>query len=51
MSEQAETYADGDCLYDLVGVLVHSGPNLQFGHYYSFIRDRTGCTCSHPLLS
>ncbi|TYZ61082.1 hypothetical protein PybrP1_011382 [[Pythium] brassicae (nom. inval.)] len=29
------------CLYDLVGVVVHSGTS-DVGHYYSFIKDRSG---------
>eukprot|EP00475_Leptophrys_vorax_P012579 TRINITY_DN19009_c0_g2_i1.p1 TRINITY_DN19009_c0_g2~~TRINITY_DN19009_c0_g2_i1.p1 ORF type:complete len:1252 (+),score=358.88 TRINITY_DN19009_c0_g2_i1:211-3756(+) len=30
---------DSDCLYELVGVLVHRG-GTESGHYYSFIKDR-----------
>lgn len=29
-----------DCIYDINGVLVHSGAQLEAGHYYSLIRDR-----------
>lgn len=30
---------ESDYLYDLVGVLIHSGSS-ESGHYYSFIKER-----------
>lgn len=34
-----EKLPDEDFLYDLVGILVHSG-TAESGHYYSFIKNR-----------
>lgn len=31
------TYQEGDCEYQLIGVVAHSG-TAEIGHYYSFIR-------------
>ena len=36
-----EARVRGDYQYDLVGVVVHYG-STEFGHYYSFIKDRDG---------
>ncbi len=36
-----QTFLRGECLYELVGVVVHSG-QASAGHYYSYIKERTG---------
>lgn len=38
-ADSAAYEAAGECMYDLVGVVVHSGTS-DMGHYYSFIKDR-----------
>jgi len=41
---------DGDCVYELAGVLVHTGTS-DSGHYYSFIRERRAAQPgAHPWL-
>lgn len=34
----ARKAADGKCLYDLHGVLIHAGPSMHCGHYYAFVK-------------
>ena len=31
--------------FELTGILVHSGTNLQNGYYYSIIKDQEGNKC------
>lgn len=38
--EKKESRSD-ESVYDLVGVVVHAGRQLEAGHYYSFIKDRS----------
>ena len=38
--EEKENLDDDKMNYELTGILVHSGANLQNGHYYSFIKDQ-----------
>lgn len=42
LADSADSLAtgdDGDCMYELAGVLVHTGTS-DSGHYYSFIKER-----------
>lgn len=32
------------CVYDLIGVITHQGPNSESGHYQAFIRDEMDAT-------
>ena len=38
--EEKENLDDEKMSYELTGILIHSGSNLQSGHYYSFIKDQ-----------
>ena len=38
--EEKDNLDDEKMNYELTGILVHSGSNLQSGHYYSFIKDQ-----------
>lgn len=39
--ENKEARTTDNCVFDLVGVVVHAGRQLEAGHYYSFIKDRS----------
>jgi uncharacterized UBP type Zn finger protein len=38
--EEKDNLKDEKMNYELTGILIHSGANLQSGHYYSLIKDQ-----------